>query len=203
MRRTIYLIIGIAISALILMPIYYYNLLNTPASSTGKTVTFTVKRGANFRAITRELVNARIIKNKKGFRLAARIKRADKLIKAGEYDLSSAMTPLEVLNAMTTGQVKYYSLTFPEGYTIKDMATVLDAKGIVDAHELIGKAADSSLVSKLGFEGTSLEGYLFPDTYKFTKPMRAVEIIRMMTAKFNRVYNAGLKTKAKERGLKT
>ncbi len=203
MKRAIYITIGFAVAALIIMPSYYYSLLYTPATKEGeaRSITITVERGANFNAITRKLVKAGILKNKKGFRLAARIKRAERKIKAGEYDLSSAMTPLEVLRAMTTGQVKYYSITFPEGYSIKDMAKTLESAGIVSAQEFIEKATNDFLVAKQGYKGKSFEGYLFPDTYKFTKPMNAAEIISMMTAKFNRVYGTEEKKRAKELGL--
>ncbi len=201
MKRTIYIIIGLAVAALIIMPSYYYSLLYTPASRDGKNVTITIKSGSNFPAITRTLISAGILKNAKGFKLAARIKRAHRNIKAGEYELSGSMTPLEVLKAMTTGKVKYYSITFPEGYSIKEMAKTLDNAGIVRSEEFIEKARKEFLVEKLGFEGKSFEGYLFPDTYKFTKPMDAAEIIHMMTGKFNQVYGAAHKEKTKELGL--
>ena len=96
MKRAIYIIIGFAIAALIIMPTYYYSILNTPASRDGKPVTVTIKSGASFPAITRTLMVAGVLKNEKGFKLAARIKRAHRSIKAGEYELSSgSMTPLE------------------------------------------------------------------------------------------------------------
>lgn len=201
MKRAIYIIFGFAVAALIIMPSYYYSILNTPASRDGKNVTITVKRGSDFTTITRALINAGILKNDKGFKLAARIKRAHRKIKAGEYDLSSSMTPLEVLKAMTTGKVKYYSVTFPEGYSIKEMAMTLENAGIVSAEEFIEKARKEFLVKKLDFDGKSFEGYLFPDTYKLTKPMDAAEIVHMMTGRFNQIYGTAHRQKTKELGL--
>jgi UPF0755 protein len=203
MKRAIYITIGFAVAVLIIMPSYYYSLLSTPAAreGAGKSVTITVNRGATFSSITRDLVSAGVLKNDKGFKIAARIKWAHRKIKAGEYDLSNTMTPLEVLKAMTTGQVKYYSLTFPEGYSIKDMSKTLDQAGIVSAEEFIEKGYKEFLVAKLGYKGKSFEGYLFPDTYKFTKPMAAAQIINMMTARFESIFTAELKEKTKKMGL--
>ncbi|MBE9532364.1 MAG: endolytic transglycosylase MltG [Proteobacteria bacterium] len=201
MKRTIYIIIGFAIAALIIMPTYYYSLLNTPASNDAKNVTVTIKSGSSFPVITRTLVNAGVLKNDKGFKLAARIKRAHRSIKAGEYELSASMTPLEVLKAMTLGDVKYYAVTFPEGYSIKDMANTLSEAGIARADDFTQMAFNEFLVAKQGYKGKSFEGYLFPDTYKFTKAMGAAEIISMMTGKFNRVYGADKKKRATTLGL--
>ncbi len=201
MKKAIYIILGFAIAALIIMPSYYYSILNTPASRDGKKVTITIKSGSSFPAITRTLIRSGILKNDKGFKFAARIKRAHRKIKAGEYELSSSMSPLEVLKAMTTGKVKYYSVTFPEGYSIVEMAKTLEDAGIVTSEEFIEKARKEFLVAKLGFTGKSLEGYLFPDTYKFTKPMNAAEIINMMTGRFNQVYGTEKKDKTRELGL--
>lgn len=198
---------------LCLAAVHFYSLLYTPASleggqggqggaaGEGVTRTILVPRGASFRVVANLLEREGLVKDSGTLALAAALKGAQKKIKAGEYELSSAMTPMEILGRLVAGRTKQYSVTFPEGYGIKEIAAALEGAGIAKKDEFIRKAMDKRLAVSLGIDGPSLEGYLFPDTYRFEKGMSVDEIIIKMVGRFNEIYNDGFREKAGEKGL--
>lgn len=184
--------------------VHYYSLLYTPATQAGGegvSRTVTVPRGASFRVIANKLEDAGIVEDSGTFAFAATLKGAHKKIKAGEYELSSEMTPVEILELLVEGRTKQYKLTFPEGYNIKEMAAALERAGLAGGEEFIERSKDKVLVASLGIDGPGLEGYLFPDTYRFTRTMSVDEIIFKMVARFKEVYEGEFGDEARKKGL--
>jgi UPF0755 protein len=211
MRKRVETILWLSAALVCLAAVHSYSVLYTPASwergeggEAGKpvTTTVTVARGASFRVVANMLEREGIVKDSKALAFAAALKGAQKKIKAGEYELSSAMTPMEILEHLVEGRTKHYSITFPEGYNIKEIAASLEGAGLADRNGFIKKAKDKRVVAALGLEGPGLEGYLFPDTYRFTKGMNVEEIILKMVGRFKEVYeNAGLSEQARKEGF--
>jgi UPF0755 protein len=207
MKLRIETILWVFAAILCLALVHFYSLLYTPASRDsgdgggGESLTITVPRGASFRVIANILEKNGVVSDREGFSFAAKLKGAHKKIKAGEYELSSAMTPMEILEHLVKGRTKEHSITFPEGYNIKEIAAALEGAELAGRDEFIERAKDRVLVASLGIEGPSLEGYLFPDTYRFTKGMSVDEIIYRMVARFKEVYNNELREEAGEKGM--
>ena len=197
MKRPLYIAAAVIVSAFIVVPLYCYGLLYSQASNFEGPVTIEIKKGASFAAITRTLVEAGLIESETGFKLAARITGAHRDIKAGEYELLAPLSPMELIRALASGRVKFHSITFPEGYTISDIARELGEQSVVEPEEFSARASDESFIRSLGLEAESLEGYLFPDTYKFTRPWPTDDILTTMTARFKEVYALA----AREKGL--
>ena len=161
-----------------------------------------VPRGVSFKAVAERLHEAGVIRDVGNFIFAARFKRAAKRIKAGEYELSANMAVIDILNMLIDGKVMSHPLTIPEGYNITDIAGALKGAGFVsDSDEFIRRANDKTFAAALGFEAASLEGYLFPDTYAFTKDMSVDEMISMMTARFRAVYYKDFAPAAREKDM--
>ncbi|MBI5048251.1 MAG: endolytic transglycosylase MltG [Deltaproteobacteria bacterium] len=180
----------IAASTIILIAAtHIYTFLYTPPSMEKAVKTVFVPQGASFNIIARELEKEGIITNAGKFSLLAKFKSAITKIKAGEYEFSTSMTPLEVLDMMLKGEVKDYAITIPEGYNIREIALVLNNINLLDKDEFAAKAMNATFVASLGIDGDSVEGYLFPDTYRLTKGISAEEIINKMVQRFNAVYN--------------
>ena len=117
-------------------------------------------------------------------------------LKAGEYAFKPGQLPYQVLRKIQKGQVVLYDVVFPEGWNMFEMAFVLEKKGITGKKDFLKISQDQTFVkSLLGEELESLEGYLYPDTYKFSKNMRPREIAVLMTKKFLQVYKNLKKTK--------
>ena len=182
-------IIITVLTAVILMITHVYTFLYTPPSREKTEKIVFIPQGASFNIIARKLEGEGVITDAGKFSLLTKFKGAITKIKAGEYEFTTSMPPTEVLSMMVNGQVKDYTITIPEGYTIREIATVLSAMNIVDKNEFTAKAMDAVFAASLGLEGESVEGYLFPDTYRFTKGIASEEIIKRMVQRFNRVYS--------------
>lgn len=157
---------------------------HNPGSANGTRVVIDVAPGDSFNALAAALEQQGIITNALRFKILARVKGDDKRIKAGEYGLAAAMTPLQVLDTVVNARVLLHRLTIPEGHTIAQIAAEIDRMGLTDAEAFATLAHDPDLVGALGLAGPSLEGYLFPDTYYFPRQVPARAIITKMVQNF-------------------
>lgn len=172
----------------VLIITHIYTFLYTPPSKEGTVKTIIIPQGASFSIVARELEKEGIIKDAGKFSYLAKFKGAITKIKAGEYEYTTSLLPAEVLDRMVNGQVKEYAVTVPEGYNIKEIAALLDNINIVDKSGFLEKAFDMAFAASLGIDGSNVEGYLFPDTYRFTRGMTAEDIIRKMAQRFDMIY---------------
>jgi UPF0755 protein len=195
MRVHIDTIIWLLATVLCLASVHFYSLLYTPASWDHGELGYLGNLDDS------GLSKAGVVKGSGGFVFAAALKGAHKKIKAGEYELSSSMTPMEILTHLVEGRTKKYSVTFPEGYSIKEIATALSGSDLAESRKFIERVRDRALVVSLGIDGPGLEGYLFPDTYRFTKGMGIDEIILKMVTRFKEVYNKEFREEARQKGF--
>jgi len=112
--------------------------------------------------------------------LYARAKGLDRSVKSGEYDLSPSLTPIQILEKLASGQVKTYAVTFPEGSHVLEIAAKLEAAEITSRDAVVEKAFSPEFARSLGVQADSLEGYLFPETYRFRKNTPAEVVLRDM-----------------------
>jgi UPF0755 protein len=160
-----------------------------------------VESGQGFKATSGLLHQKGIILYPFKFRLYARIKGYDKRIKAGEYMLSSAMTPQKILETMVDGKVRLHRLTIPEGYNLGQIARAVETAGFAFGADFLKAAADPDFVRAKGIDAQTFEGYLFPDTYYFPKGVTPENIISMMVKRFWSVFKPEWKERAKALGL--
>ncbi|MFN8791166.1 MAG: endolytic transglycosylase MltG [Bdellovibrionales bacterium] len=151
----------------------------------GRDVIYEIRQGQNFHAIARDLQKMRVLKSAEAFAVYARLTRQIPNVKAGEYRFNTAMTPPEVMAVMTSGQSVTRSITIPEGYSVFEIADLLESKGFAKREEILRLAFDRAFVKKLlGEYYSSLEGYLYPETYSFTKYMGPEKILSEMVRLF-------------------
>lgn len=160
-----------------------------------------ISPGQNLSTTADYLNNTGIIKNPVKFRLLARIKGCDKKIKAGEYLLSSSMPPIQILKTMVGGKVRLYKITIPEGYNLKQIASIIAKARPGTEEEFLRTATDSCFACKHGINAETFEGYLFPDTYHFPKDMTPEKIIDAMVKRFRSVFNRKWEKRAKDLNL--
>ncbi|HEX7489143.1 MAG TPA: endolytic transglycosylase MltG, partial [Anaeromyxobacteraceae bacterium] len=96
-------------------------------------------------------------------------KRDPRALRAGEYTFEGALLPDEVLEKVYRGEVKTYQFTIPEGLRMDEIAALIEQSGLGRASELMPLMHDPAFARALGVPFANLEGYLFPDTYTFTK----------------------------------
>lgn len=198
-RRLELLILAAIVVAGLLFTHIYISFFSAPAPPRFRTVEIT--KGMTFRAIAAALENEGVIRDKRVLLFAGSIIGAHKSIKAGEYEFAGGMNLLEVLDMLVKGRVKSYSITIPEGYNIKEIAALLAKDALVNAEEFQSRAMDKTLATELGVEGPTLEGYLYPDTYVFTKGMSAEEIIGKMAGRFKSLYYSEIEILARVKGM--
>jgi len=106
-------------------------------------------------------------------------------LQAGEFSLKTGQNPVDLLTQLTEARPIEYNITIPEGLNITETADIFSAGGWVDKTTFVDKTHDIDFIDELGLEGVdSLEGYLFPDTYRLVKPTRGeAEIIKMLVAR--------------------
>lgn len=189
MRKRLEKIILILGVAALLVATHLYITFYTAPSSTPESRTVSIERGLSFRMIADKLESAGVVRDADSFSFAGRVLGAYKKVKAGEYEFTTAMTPMEVLEHLVKGRVKRYLVTVPEGYNISEIGAVLEQAGLTHKQVFIARALDPGLASSLGLAGPTLEGYLFPDTYSFTKGMSADEMISRMVERFRKVFS--------------
>jgi len=108
----------------------------------------------------------------------------DRDLKSGEYDLSAAMTPLQILDKIVQGAVKMHEVTLPEGLRLDEIATRFADAGITDADAFLALAHDGGFARSLGLETASFEGYAYPETYRFRRHTPPEEVLERMLAEF-------------------
>ena len=146
---------------------------------------FEISQGEPAQKIIKDLKKEQLIHSYFPYRLFFRIKG----FKAGEYSLSSSQSPLKIFQILSQGKVVTYNITFPEGMNMFEMASLLDQKQLISKKEFLDFSQNSSFAEKLlGEKLESLEGYLYPETYKITKGMKAQKLIQIMVGEFLKNY---------------
>jgi len=200
LKAFIKLIVAAAVAAFLLLiwqGVGFYRYAHRPAGS-GTEEIFTVTRGEKFIALAARLEASGIIAHASKFRLLAELRGVDKKLKAGEYRLTAAMTPMEVQDVLVSGKSRLYRLTIPEGFTLRQIAAEVATRGLGQADKFIALATSPAYVATLHIEAKTLEGYLFPDTYYFAKSASEDTIIRTMVARFNEEFSPEWRRRAKQ-----
>lgn len=156
----------------------------------GEPVVFEVKPGEGFSKINGRLHSMGLISNPKIFHRYAQINGLMTKFKAGRFEIKTNSNMLEVMDTLLKGQSITNSVTVPEGKNLFEIAEILKADGIIeDTKEFIRLAKDESFAKELGIPGKRIEGYLYPDTYRFTPKSEAKDIIKVMVDVFRQRTN--------------
>lgn len=175
--------------------------------SDGENVEIDITEGMHGGAIADVLKQNGIIKNEFFFKAALRLSRKASAVKVGQFVLNPKMSYREIINMLTNysndGLIK---ITIPEGYRISQIAELLDSNGLADKEEFEHEVAygifDYDFIKADALPDDSrLEGYLFPDTYLFSKTTSAHEIITTMLDEFENEFSENIKKAAANQGL--
>jgi peptidoglycan lytic transglycosylase G len=154
--------------------------------------------GSTFQFVAALLEREGLIKSRSVFVLIGKSQSADRKVQAGEYELNPGMTPAEILSKLLNGEVLLHPLTIPEGLTITQIADVVSQQGLTDRVEFLRLAKDRAFVASLGIKAETLEGYLYPDTYKFPRPIEAREVLVAMVEQLRQVVGPDLLARMQE-----
>ncbi len=145
-----------------------------------------IKPGSSAVAIGRKLETAGIVRNQFAFDLLRWVKRGK--LMAGEYRFDHPVPATEVYARIRRGDVYTVALTVPEGANIFDIATRVESAGLGTRQDFLNAVTEETgLVADLDPGAKSLEGYLFPDTYRFARHMKPAQIAAAMVRRFRAV----------------
>lgn len=116
--------------------------------------------------------------------MAARVFAPRPALQAGEYRFSEPASPLDVLRRIARGDTFYEVLTVPEGQNIFEIAQDLKVFQLISPESFLNAARDPTMIRDLDPAAPSLEGYLFPDSYRIDKRSTARSLCRTMTHRF-------------------
>jgi UPF0755 protein len=160
--------------------------LLTPAEPPAKTLVL-LHPGYSTRRIAAELKGAGVIRSQEAFVLWHYF-HPKRSLKAGEYLFDSPANIIDIQKRLRRGDVYVHTVVVPEGFTMFDIARAIEAAGLGPADDFVKEAqADTALISDIAPGAHSLEGYLFPETYEFTRMMTMQEMAAAMVKQFRLV----------------
>jgi UPF0755 protein len=148
------------------------------------TVLVDIPTGTSFVQVTKILSDVGLVENRLMFYSLVGVKRGTRSIRAGEYEFTTSLSPAEVVDKLVHGDIKNYSVTIHEDYSLKDVAVRLKEYKLIDEKAFFELAEDKVFLSSVGVRGQSIEGYLFPDTYFLNRSMTTRQIMRTMVDRF-------------------
>jgi peptidoglycan lytic transglycosylase G len=144
-----------------------------------------LRPGSSTRAVARTLQQEGVIRNYYAFLLLS-LFEGRRSLKAGEYAFEHPANAFEIYDRLIRGDVYVRVVPIPEGYNMFDIAQALDAAHICSKQDFLAVAKDPSLVRDLDPQAPSLEGYLFPDTYRLGRTENPREIALEMVKRFRK-----------------
>ncbi len=155
-----------------------------PAPPTGE-VTFRIPSGTNFQAVVDTLANREVIARPVLFKIYGRLRLMDRSVKAGTYRLPRGARFGEVHAVLVEGRVVTFPVTIPEGLTIREMAGRIAAAAGSDSVAVMQALKGYDLHLRWEVPGPGLEGYLFPDTYRFAEGVGTERVVAAMIARYH------------------
>ena len=142
--------------------------------------------GSSTKTIAAVLERAGVVRSRFAFELL-HYAMPKKKLKAGEYSFSRAASGMDVFGRIARGDVLLHTVVVPEGFNMFDIASAIEAAGLGKREDFLFAAThDTALVRAIDPQATSLEGYLFPDTYQFSRAMNMREMAAVMVRRFQK-----------------
>ncbi len=159
--------------------------ISTPTEPAGQTFVL-LHPGYSSRRIAAELKSAGVIRSEEAFILWHYVHR-HRSLKAGEYLFEKSDNIIGIQKRLRRGDVYFHTVVVPEGFTMFDIARAIEAAGLGPAQDFLKVAqSDTDMIADMAPHAKSLEGYLFPDTYDFTRMMTMRQMAGVMVCNFRR-----------------
>jgi UPF0755 protein len=144
-----------------------------------------LRPGFSTHRIAAELKNAGLIRSQEAFVLWHYL-HPKRSLKAGEYLFDKPANIIQIQKRLRRGDVYFHTVVVPEGFTMFDIARAIEDAGLGPAQDFLKVAqSDTSLIADIAPNARSLEGYLFPDTYQFSRMMSMHEMAETMVCQFH------------------
>ncbi len=180
--------------------------IQTPASDDAALVRFTINPGETAATIAPRLAREGLVSDGQLFLWLVKYRGVDARLEAGEYELRPNMTMDEIMDTLQHGRLREVSITIPEGRRAEEVAALLEQQGVADGELFLslvrsGSSSYDFLADRPEGAPTSLEGYLFPDTYRIPADYDAAEILALLLSTFGERFSPEMRQAAAERGM--
>lgn len=170
----------------------YNSIKQSPLQSNQANITFKVKDGESLNGLFERLNNENVLRSSFFSKIYIKFNNVEESIKPGTYTVNSDISFQDFLSVLTDGKVSEAKVTFPEGYTVEDIAKKLEESKVCTKDEFLKVVKEYPLPSYIKPNNErkyELEGFLFPDTYAIPKGTTPKQIIEMMLNRFEGVIN--------------
>jgi UPF0755 protein len=137
-----------------------------------------LRQGESVRSVGQRMESAGIIRSRYFWEILSRLDR--ERLKAGTYRISLPATQMEIRSLLVAGRQILLRVTLPEGITLKKTAQILAEAGVCAASDFLSAAASRQILDAYRVPGSTLEGYLYPDTYLFPENYPADRVVKTM-----------------------
>jgi len=141
-----------------------------------------VRRGESAQSVGLRLERAGLIKNRYVWDIICRLD--NDFIKTGTYKFELPITPVSIHRLLVSGREVLNRVTIPEGVTLRKTSLILEEAGICSAASFLAAARNPEILRSYNIPNSSMEGYLFPDTYFFPAEFPADRVVRSMADNF-------------------
>lgn len=188
MRRALILVALFCLSVLAGAAWSWHRFVSVPVALPEE-VALAVEPGEAAASVARRLESAGIVRNGRALLLLARLRGADREFRHGEHRFAGSLKPDDVLAELVRNTESSFRVTIPEGFTLREIANLLEEKGLANASSFREAACRSDIVELAGAAPSShcVEGFLFPDTYDLAPQMSAEDIVRTQLGRFRSV----------------
>lgn len=198
--KNLLLIIGIPLFIALGSYVALSRVFLEPLSVEKNEIPVVVTQGMTFGDVAKELAEKRVIRSAFALKILSRLRSEDTNLKVGEYVFSSSLTPKEVLQKLIKGDTIKRLVTIVPGTTSKESAKAIAVSGILSNEEAEKALKDKNLIKKWGLPAAaqSFDGYLLPETYSFSKPITADDVIGAMIKAAEKIWSPQLLAQAEK-----
>ena len=186
--------------------IWLRNEIYTPYQHDAANKTITIESGASTASIVARLYEEGVLKYELPTLIWLRVFPSAKSFKAGDYEFKSPISPHDVIEQLIRGSLSTRQFTIPEGYNRFDIARMLYGLSLREPpppklEDLQALFKNTSLIADIDPQATSLEGYLFPDTYDYTATTKRAQLVEAMVKRFRGVYTPEMQARAEQMNM--
>jgi UPF0755 protein len=170
-------------------------------SPDGATTDVLIPRGSTIGRISERLAKEGVIQRPGMFRLLLRMTNGEHRVRAGEFRFRQSMRPMDALYTLYEGEPIVHTVTVPEGWNIRQIADIIQRAGLGDGKKFAEMGLAKETAAKYKIDAPNLEGFLYPDTYAFSKIDGEERILETMVRKFQSKFTDEYKKRAQAMGF--
>jgi UPF0755 protein len=193
--------LGVALSVLAAALLSAFLLFDAHPTGSWEGKLVLVPKGSPLPEVVGILREGGVLPHPLAFRALVLLTFSGRRLHYGEYAFPTPPSAFEAWRRLVRGDVIKYEVTVPPGANLYDVAELLEKKKLATEEAFLATAASPAVLRRLEIPGESAEGYLFPDSYIFVKPVTPEEILEFMVRQFHRKIPPDMEKRAREAGL--